>query len=93
LTVADRGADVLPERVRPRGEPTEESDRETTGNTRRKAATSRTLTARSRPTTMEEEHPEDADSSLSVGYTDVAHLDGGINAWKEQGKPVEDSSG
>jgi hypothetical protein len=36
LTVADRGADVLPERVRPRGEPTEESDRETTGNTRRK---------------------------------------------------------
>jgi rhodanese-related sulfurtransferase len=42
---------------------------------------------------MEEEHPEDADSSLSVGYTDVAHLDGGINAWKEQGKPVEDSSG
>jgi rhodanese-related sulfurtransferase len=31
--------------------------------------------------------------ALNVGYTDVAHLDGGINAWKEQGKPVEDSSG
>jgi rhodanese-related sulfurtransferase len=30
---------------------------------------------------------------LTVGYTDVAHLDGGINAWKEQGKLVEDSSG
>jgi rhodanese-related sulfurtransferase len=29
---------------------------------------------------------------VGVGYTDVAHLDGGINAWKEQGKPVEDSS-
>jgi rhodanese-related sulfurtransferase len=25
----------------------------------------------------------------SMGYTDVAHLDGGITAWKEAGKPVE----
>jgi rhodanese-related sulfurtransferase len=24
-----------------------------------------------------------------MGYQDVAHLDGGINAWKESGKPVE----
>jgi hypothetical protein len=36
LTVAHRGADVLPERVRPKGEPTDESDRETTGKARRK---------------------------------------------------------
>jgi rhodanese-related sulfurtransferase len=28
-----------------------------------------------------------------LGYTDVAHLDGGINAWKEQGKPLEDAAG
>jgi len=25
----------------------------------------------------------------SMGYQDVAHLDGGITAWKEAGKPVE----
>ena len=25
----------------------------------------------------------------SMGYQDVAHLDGGINAWKEAGKPTE----
>lgn len=25
----------------------------------------------------------------ALGYTDVAHLDGGITAWKEAGKPVE----
>lgn len=24
-----------------------------------------------------------------LGYTNVAHLDGGINAWKEAGKPTE----
>lgn len=24
-----------------------------------------------------------------MGYANVAHLDGGIGAWKEQGKPVE----
>lgn len=23
-----------------------------------------------------------------LGYTDVAHLDGGLKAWKEQGRPV-----
>lgn len=23
-----------------------------------------------------------------MGYTDVAHMDGGINAWKEAGKPL-----
>ena len=36
LTVTDRCADVLPERVRPKGEPTEEPDSEPTGNARRK---------------------------------------------------------
>jgi len=25
----------------------------------------------------------------AMGYTDVAHLDGGITAWKEAGKPTE----
>ena len=24
-----------------------------------------------------------------MGYSNVAHLDGGVNAWKEAGKPVE----
>jgi rhodanese-related sulfurtransferase len=24
----------------------------------------------------------------ALGYTDVAHLDGGMKAWKEQGRPV-----
>lgn len=26
-----------------------------------------------------------------LGYTNVAHLDGGITAWKEQGRPVENA--
>jgi rhodanese-related sulfurtransferase len=26
---------------------------------------------------------------MTLGYTDVAHLDGGFKAWKEQGLPVE----
>lgn len=30
-----------------------------------------------------------AQTLQTMGYTDVAHLDGGINAWKEAGKPVE----
>lgn len=36
LKVAPRSADVLPERVRPMGEPTGESDSEPTGKARRK---------------------------------------------------------
>ena len=36
LTVTDRSADVLPERVRPKGEPTEEPAGEPTGKARRK---------------------------------------------------------
>jgi rhodanese-related sulfurtransferase len=24
-----------------------------------------------------------------MGYRDVAHLDGGLNAWKEAGQPIE----
>ena len=24
----------------------------------------------------------------ALGYTDIAHLDGGIEAWKEHGRPV-----
>ena len=35
-TVTDRSADVLPERVRPKGEPTEEPDSKPTGKARRK---------------------------------------------------------
>lgn len=27
-----------------------------------------------------------------LGYTDVAHLDGGLKAWKEQGRPVTQGS-
>jgi rhodanese-related sulfurtransferase len=27
-----------------------------------------------------------------MGYTNAAHLDGGINAWKEQGRPVIDAA-
>lgn len=27
-----------------------------------------------------------------MGYTDVAHLDGGLNAWRDSGKPVADGS-
>jgi rhodanese-related sulfurtransferase len=30
-----------------------------------------------------------ADSLQAMGYRDVAHLDGGIKAWKDAGKPVE----
>ena len=36
LKVAERSADVLPERVRPKGEPTEEPDSGPTGKARRK---------------------------------------------------------
>ena len=32
-----------------------------------------------------------ADTLKSMGYTNVAHLDGGITAWRESGKPVEES--
>lgn len=27
-------------------------------------------------------------SLMELGYTDIAHLDGGIAAWKEQGRPI-----
>ena len=30
-----------------------------------------------------------ADTLKQMGYTNVAHLDGGINAWKESGRPIE----
>ena len=30
-----------------------------------------------------------ADTLQQMGYTNVAHLDGGFNAWKEAGRPVE----
>ncbi|CAN5588838.1 rhodanese-like domain-containing protein [soil metagenome] len=30
-----------------------------------------------------------ADTLKQMGYTNVAHLDGGMNAWKESGQPVE----
>jgi hypothetical protein len=50
---------------------------------------SRRLPVRSRNSN----EPELVDCPLTLRYTDVADLDGGINAWKEQGKPVEDSSG
>ena len=30
-----------------------------------------------------------ADALQQMGYTSVAHLDGGIKAWKEAGQPVE----
>jgi hypothetical protein len=36
LTVTERSADVLPERVRPKGEPTEESDSQPPAKDRRK---------------------------------------------------------
>ncbi|HYH12372.1 MAG TPA: rhodanese-like domain-containing protein [Thermomicrobiales bacterium] len=32
-----------------------------------------------------------ADMLRQLGYHDVAHLDGGIKAWSEAGKPVEDA--
>ena len=31
-----------------------------------------------------------ADTLRQMGYANVAHLDGGFTAWKEQGQPVED---
>ena len=31
-----------------------------------------------------------ADTLQEMGYTNVAHLDGGLNAWRESGKPVEE---
>ena len=34
-----------------------------------------------------------ADTLQQMGYTDVAHLDGGFTAWKEAGQPVEGGSG
>ena len=30
-----------------------------------------------------------ADTLQQMGYTNVAHLDGGFRAWKESGQPVE----
>lgn len=30
------------------------------------------------------------DALQNMGYTNIAHMDGGINAWKESGKPVEE---
>jgi len=30
-----------------------------------------------------------ADTLKELGYTNVAHLDGGFNAWKQAGNPVE----
>ena len=32
-----------------------------------------------------------ADTLQQMGYTNVAHLDGGFRAWKEAGQPVEGS--
>jgi rhodanese-related sulfurtransferase len=31
-----------------------------------------------------------ADTLKQLGYTNVAHLEGGITAWKETGHPIED---
>jgi rhodanese-related sulfurtransferase len=31
-----------------------------------------------------------ADTLAGLGYEDVAHLDGGLKAWKEQGLPVQE---
>ncbi len=33
-----------------------------------------------------------ADTLQQMGYTDVAHLDGGFTAWKSAGQPVEGGS-
>ena len=33
-----------------------------------------------------------ADTLRALGYDRVAHLDGGLKAWKEQGLPVEDGA-
>ncbi len=32
-----------------------------------------------------------ADTLQQMGYANVAHLDGGLNAWKAAGRPVEDT--
>lgn len=32
-----------------------------------------------------------ADTLQQMGYTDVAHLNGGIRAWKEAGLPIEEA--
>jgi rhodanese-related sulfurtransferase len=32
-----------------------------------------------------------ADTLQQMGYTNVAHLDGGFNAWKAAGRPVEEA--
>jgi rhodanese-related sulfurtransferase len=32
-----------------------------------------------------------ADTLQQMGYTDVAHLDGGFTAWKEAGQPVDET--
>ena len=32
-----------------------------------------------------------ADTLRQMGYANVAHLDGGFNAWKDAGRPVEDA--
>jgi rhodanese-related sulfurtransferase len=34
-----------------------------------------------------------ADTLQQMGYSDVAHLDGGFTAWKQAGQPVEGDSG
>ena len=34
-----------------------------------------------------------ADTLQQMGYTNVAHLDGGFTAWKKAGKPTEEVSG
>jgi rhodanese-related sulfurtransferase len=31
-----------------------------------------------------------ADTLKQLGYTNVAHLEGGITAWKDTGRPIED---
>lgn len=28
-----------------------------------------------------------------MGYTNVAHLDGGLHAWRDEGRPVEKDEG
>lgn len=33
-----------------------------------------------------------ADTLQQMGYTNVAHLEGGFTAWKQAGQPVEDAS-
>ncbi len=33
-----------------------------------------------------------ADTLRQLGYTNVAHLEGGLNAWRDSGHPVEKGS-